>query len=215
VAKIEACKKLDGLTIPGFTFTNKISLVGDLAAWLKEHANPIESELQAKVMALGATKGVLVVAPGQQAVAATAAAAVGLSGMGGLGAMGDMSPLFAAMMLQSAALPTAGTAVALQQAAAPAAAPAVAQPAMQVPLAPNMLYGQYGLQPQLFGQYGMAQPSVQLVMPAVAPAAGQGQTGQKKVVRCFACQQEGHYANRCPNRSAASGANATAIVPRQ
>jgi hypothetical protein len=60
-------------------------------------------------------------------------------------------------------------------------------------------------------QYGLQQPSVQFAVPGMPGQAVQGQGGQKKPVRGYACQQMGHYANRCPAR-AASGANTTAIV---
>jgi hypothetical protein len=121
-----------------------------VASWLKDNPRLAATELQTKVMTLGASKGVLVIKPGEQAAAAASAAAAGLSGIGGLNPFaGAMNPMWA-MMLGSAVMANASTAVAVP----PAAAPAV-QPAVQVAAAmPSVMYGQYGGQygtPQLYG----------------------------------------------------------------
>jgi hypothetical protein len=124
-AKLEACRKLDALTIPGFEFNSKVSLVGDVASWLKDNPRLAATELQTKVMTLGASKGVLVIKPGEQAAAAASAAAAGVSGMGGFNPFAAaMNPMWA-MMLGSAVMPNASTAVTVPPAAAPAVQPAV------------------------------------------------------------------------------------------
>jgi hypothetical protein len=90
-AKLEACKRLDTLTIPGFDITNKAPLVGEVADWIKDNHKLTASELQTMTMTAAAGKGLLSLKPG------THAAAPGLVGMTGLGPWAGVPPLLAAL----------------------------------------------------------------------------------------------------------------------
>ncbi|WIA33255.1 hypothetical protein OEZ86_006397 [Tetradesmus obliquus] len=194
VERLEVIKQVDGLEIPGWDFTNRAELLSEAEQAFRADPNLSEADLRTLVFSRGVPKGLVKPKQGSSEAAFQAAMA-GMPGVGGLGNpfySANVMPHFAAMIQAAAA-------------AAPAPVPAA------VAATPQALQMPVSGQGMLFGQYGLQQPSVQFVVPGMPGQVVQGQGGQKKPVRCYACQQMGHYANRCPARTA-SGANTTAIV---
>lgn len=188
-ATFKACLVLEKLQLDNVEMS-KSSVVHDVAQLIIRDPKVPDSVLQTQAVQVALQKGLLVPKPGQQGP--LAAMQMQLSGAAALGGLMGQSGLGAGLGL-------------------PAANPLLAM-MMGNPMGLGMGMPGGAVNPFAVAYNPMAAAQQQqFAMPVLAPNMGGAYaSGAKKPVRCYVCQQLGHYANRCPARTA-SGANGVPI----